>query len=129
MAQVTFYGLKPLLQRDRQVLSAAVQAALMAAFTLPEGKCFQRFIGLDAEDFIYPADRSERYTIIEISCFEGRSDEAKRALIRLLYEEVGLRVGIDAQDIEITLFETPKANWGIRGKVADELALAYRVSI
>nr|WP_297461503.1 tautomerase family protein [uncultured Halomonas sp.] len=119
MPQVKFYGLKAPLRRDREALSAAVQAALVTAFAVSEDKCFQRFIGLDAEDFIYPADRSERYTIIEISCFEGRSAEARRALIRLAYEEIGLRVGIGAQDVEITLFETPKANWGIGGKVAD----------
>ncbi|MBP6190480.1 MAG: tautomerase family protein, partial [Acinetobacter sp.] len=36
---------------------------------------------------------------------------------------------ISAQDVEITIFETPKSNWGIRGKNADELNLNYKVNI
>ena len=32
-------------------------------------------------------------------------------------------------DIEITIFETPKANWGIRGLPGNELRLNYTVDI
>jgi hypothetical protein len=38
-------------------------------------------------------------------------------------------VGIEPQDVEITIFETPPANWGIRGRCGDELALDYDVSV
>ncbi|MFW2759274.1 tautomerase family protein, partial [Acinetobacter baumannii] len=31
--------------------------------------------------------------------------------------------------IVITIFETPKDNWGIRGKNADELLFIYQVNI
>ena len=31
------------------------------------------------------------------------------------------------QDLEIVILESPRGNWGIRGKVGDELQLAYRV--
>jgi hypothetical protein len=36
---------------------------------------------------------------------------------------------LKADDLEITIFETPRANWGIRGKPGDELALGYRVDV
>ena len=84
---------------------------------------------MEREDFFYPSDRSDRYTIIEISMFEGRSQESKGALIRMLYERIGRVVGISAQDIEITMFETPMQNWGIRGVVGDQLNLTYRVNV
>jgi len=35
--------------------------------------------------------------------------------------------GVPVEAVEITIVETPKANWGIRGKVGDELALTYKV--
>ncbi|OAD23186.1 transglutaminase-like protein [Candidatus Thiomargarita nelsonii] len=38
-------------------------------------------------------------------------------------------MGIEPQDIEITLFETPMSNWGIQGMPGDELALNYKVKI
>jgi Tautomerase enzyme len=39
------------------------------------------------------------------------------------------RCGIAPQDVEITVFETPRANWGIRGVPGDELALGYKVDV
>lgn len=91
---------------------------------LPEDKRFHRFLLLDADDFICP-QRSERYLIIEIICFSGRSDAAKKALIREIYD----RSGYDPQDVEITIIEMPPQNWGIRGVPADELALPYKVEV
>ncbi len=67
-------------------LSDIVHECLVEAFGLPKDKRFQRFFGLDQGDFVYPAGRSERYTIVEISLFEGRSVDAKKAFIRALYE-------------------------------------------
>ena len=61
--------------------------------------------------------------------FEGRSVEAKKELIRGIYQNLESAAGITAQDIEITITETPKHNWGIRGKPGDELALNYKVEV
>jgi phenylpyruvate tautomerase PptA (4-oxalocrotonate tautomerase family) len=61
--------------------------------------------------------------------FEGRSIETKKHFISLLFERIyeELRIGVD--DIEITIFETPRHNWGIRGKHGDELDLSYKVTV
>jgi len=61
--------------------------------------------------------------------FEGRSVAAKRALIQALIDKLKAHADIDAQDIEITLFETPKVNWGIRGMNGEDLALGYKVDV
>jgi len=129
MAQITIYGLRNHLDRVRPELSDVIHACAVEALELPEGKRFHRFIGLDAADFIYPGDRGERYTIIEISIFEGRSIETKKRLIRLLFERLEIGCGIVPQDVEITIFETPRHNWGIRGLPGDELTLGYTVAI
>ena len=34
-----------------------------------------------------------------------------------------------AEDLEITISETPRHNWGIRGLPADELGLTYEVNV
>ncbi|WP_136067907.1 tautomerase family protein [Modicisalibacter radicis] len=117
MVQVKCYGHRAALEGNREALSTAVQAALGTAFGVSGQQCFQRFIGLEAADFIHPDDRSEQYTIIEIVCREGRASEAKKALIRLLYDEIAQRAGIGAADVEIILFETPASQWGIDGRV------------
>lgn len=129
MAQVKIYALTTTINAYRVVLSTAIHRAIVEALSYPVEKKFQRFITLDADDFIYPADRSHNYLIIEISMFEGRSIDTKKALIRLLFNYIQQDVGINPQDIEITLYETPKNHWGIRGLCGDELALNYKVTL
>ncbi|MDE2718564.1 MAG: tautomerase family protein [Chloroflexota bacterium] len=129
MAQVKVFGLRSKLQGIRQELSETIHSCVVDALDFPSEKRFHRFFPLDREDFLFPPDRSDRYTIIEISMFEGRSQESKGTLIRMLYERIGRDIGIPAQDIEITIFESPMQNWGIRGRVGDELKLSYRVDV
>lgn len=127
MAQVKIYGEHSHLRRMRDRLSKAIHATAMDVLGLPANKRFHRFIGIDREDFIYPSDRSGAYTIVEISLFEGRSDETKRAFLQSLMHRVCDETGLVPADLEITLFETPKHHWGIRGAIADELVLPYAV--
>jgi 4-oxalocrotonate tautomerase family enzyme len=129
MAQVKVFGLRNSLVANRGKLSSAIHEAIVSALAFPPEKKFQRFIAFDSEDFFFPVDRSERYTVIEISMFEGRTIEAKKTLIRSLFENIERDVGIAPNDVEITIFETPKHNWGIRGRLADELALNYKVNV
>jgi phenylpyruvate tautomerase PptA (4-oxalocrotonate tautomerase family) len=127
MAQVTIYGRRDHFDQHRPRLSETIHQCLVEALALPPDKRFQRFIGLATEDFLYPPDRSEQYTIIEISMFEGRTTETKKQLIRLLFARLAANLQIAPQDVEITIFETPRAHWGIRGQLGDELHLNYTV--
>lgn len=129
MAQVKIFGLRHSLENSRTAISQAIHSSVMEAFEYPPEKKFHRFIALDKEDFIFPQDRSEHYIIIEISIFEGRSAQAKKTLIRLLYERIPQLSGITPQDIEITIFETPRHSWGIRGMPGDEVGLNYKVEV
>ncbi len=129
MAQIKIYGRVTALQEKREAISIGIHQAVMEALAYPPEKRFHRFILLNDEDFLHPSDRSEQYLIIEISMFEGRSVEAKKRLINLIYRNLKAQAEIDAQDVEITIFETPRTNWGIRGKPGDELALNYKVDV
>ncbi|MBB6730000.1 tautomerase family protein [Cohnella sp. CBP 2801] len=126
MAQVKIYGIRERLRAIRETLSDIVHQCLVEEFGLPEEDRFQRFIGLAKDDFFYPSDRSEHYTIVEITLFEGRSAESKKNLIRLLYERMSA-CGLTEKDLEIVLIESPRANWGIRGLPGDELESFDRV--
>jgi len=129
MAQIKIYGIRERLNPVKQKLSDTIHSCVVEAFQYPVDKRFHRFIPMERENFVYPQDRSDAYTIIEISIFEGRSVEAKKELIRLLFKRIEQQVGIKPNDVEITIFETPKHNWGIRGLPGDELQLSYRVNV
>jgi 4-oxalocrotonate tautomerase family enzyme len=127
MAQIIIYSHRQNLVGRKKSISDTLHACVTAALGLPADKRFHRFIALDDEDFVHPPDRSSRYTIIEISMFEGRSKETKKELIRLIFRRFEEELGIAPQDVEITIHESPRENWGIRGKPGDELALSYKV--
>lgn len=101
----------------------------MNALHYPADKRIHRFLLMEEEDFVYTLDRSKEYTIIEISLVEGRSAEAKKKLIPLLFEHIHDQAGISPRNVEITIFETPVQNWGIRGLPGDELALDYKINV
>ncbi|WP_127937036.1 tautomerase family protein [Nonomuraea polychroma] len=124
MAQVKMYGRRDVWSGRQREISDLVQSCLVSAWGLPEDKRFHRFLLLDADDFVCP-QRSDRYLIVEVVCFTGRTDDAKRALIRALYD----KWPHDPEDLELTIIEMPKVNWGIRGVPADELTLSYKVEV
>lgn len=128
MAQIKIYGLKSALEGRRDAISDAIHGAVMEHLGLPREKRFHRFLALEPEDFVFPADRSASYLILEISMFEGRAVDTKKALIRGLFANLGA-LGLAASNVEITIFETPRSNWGIRGKPGDELGLSYTVEV
>ncbi|MDP7775142.1 tautomerase family protein [Acinetobacter nosocomialis] len=129
MSQVKIYANEQTIMQYREMLSHAIHQALIEELKYPIEKRFQRFISLKPENFIYPSDRSQHYVIIELSMFTGRSTEAKKRLIQTLFSNIQQYCRINPQDIEITIFETPKENWGIRGQNADELHLNYQVNV
>ncbi|HCF30298.1 MAG TPA: tautomerase family protein [Cyanobacteria bacterium UBA11049] len=129
MSQVKIYGIRKYLNPIKQKLSDVIHSCVVDALQYPVDKRAHRFFLLDADDFFYPAGRTDKYTIIEFSMFEGRSVETKKQLIRLLFDRVQHEIGILPQDLEITIFETPKHNWGFRGLPGDEHTLNYQVEV
>jgi phenylpyruvate tautomerase PptA (4-oxalocrotonate tautomerase family) len=127
MAQVKVYGNRSVWGERRAEVSDALHEALVRTWQLPQDKRFHRFLLLDDGDLVAP--RSDAYLVVEIVCFTGRSREAKRALIAALYDDVAPRLGLDVNDLEIVIVESPKENWGIRGMAGDELTLSYRVDV
>jgi len=129
MAQIKIFGLREHLNPIKQRLSDTIHSCVVDALQYPPDKRAHRFFPLERADFIYPTGRSDRYTIVEISMFEGRSVEAKKQLIRLMFERMQRDCGIAPQDLEMTIFETPRHNWGFRGLPGDEHQLNYKVDV
>ncbi|WP_327088983.1 tautomerase family protein [Nonomuraea sp. NBC_01738] len=124
MAQLKIYGRREVWAGRQRELSDWLHACVREAWGLPEDKRFHRFLLLDADDLVAP-QRSADYLIVEVVCFTGRSEEAKRTLIRKFYE----KAPVSHDDLEIVIMDMPKVNWGIRGVPADELALPYKVEV
>ena len=107
----------------------AVQSALREALKIPEYDRTLRLIEHPATHFAVPPGRSEKYTLVEITMFSGRSMNAKRALYQAIVRHLSA-AGVPANDIKITLIETPPENWGLRGGIpASEIDLGFKIDV
>jgi phenylpyruvate tautomerase PptA (4-oxalocrotonate tautomerase family) len=129
MAQIKIYGIKEKLAPVRERLSEVIHECVMEALQFPADKRAHRFFLMEKEDMLYPAGRTDAYTIIEISMIEGRTIEARRKLIRLLFDKIRDQVNIQHEDVEICIQESPACNWGFRGMHGDEVKLNYKINV
>ncbi len=129
MAQVKVYGIKEKLAPVRERLSDVIHECVVEALQLPPDKRAHRFFLMDADDMFCPGGRTDAYTIIEITLIAGRSVDAKKRLIRLLFDKIRVQIGIQHQDVEICIQESPACNWGVRGMHGDEVKLNYKIDV
>lgn len=126
---IRIYGIKEKLNPIKAKLSDVINQCMVDALSFPDNKRAHRFIPMNSEDFYYPEGRSDAYTVVEISMMEGRSVEAKKELIHLLFQRIESELGILPVDVEITITESPACNWGFRGVTGDEAKLNYKVNV
>lgn len=129
MAQIKIYGIKDTLNPIKRQLSDVIHACVMEALQFPADKRAHRFFPMEKEDFFYPAGRTDSYIIIEITMITGRTVEAKKKLVRLLFERIKAELGISHQDVEVCIYESPAHNWGFRGMHGDEITLNYKINV
>ena len=112
---------------ERQHLFQAVHDALMEAFRIPDDDRTQRIV--EPENFEIPPGSSDRYTLIEITAFPGRSADAKRNLYRTLVQKLG-EITIDPMDVSVVILEPGLESWGVRGgRSAADVDLGFSLDV
>lgn len=129
MAHFKIYGRTAHLLSAHGKIGELVHAAAVRTLKLPREKRFQRFIGFEDWQFVHPPDRSERYLLIEVLMFTGRSIATKKALVRALMDDLTRELDLNPCDVEVTILESPREHWGVRGQHGDELQLPYKVEL
>lgn len=97
-----------------QALISALHDAQCEALRVPADDLQIRYIAHAPEHFAIPPGRSALYTLVEVTLFPGRSDDAKRALYRGIVQRFA-HLGIPPDDIFIVLHEPPLSNWAFKG--------------
>ncbi len=101
----------------------------MEGLKTPEWDRTIRLFVHEPHRFAIPPGKDERYTLVTVDLFSGRSLDAKKALYRALVKNLGA-CGIPADHVKILLRESPPENWGIRGGVpASEVDLGFRIDV
>lgn len=114
----------------KKAILNGVHSALVEAFKIPDYDRNQRIYELDPEGIELPTNKTEQFTLIEITAFKGRSDLAKKNLFKSIVNNLQASPGISGDDIMIIIHEPPLENWGIRGgKPANEVDLGFNIEV
>jgi phenylpyruvate tautomerase PptA (4-oxalocrotonate tautomerase family) len=129
MPNVTIEVKKQYLKQQEEAIVNAVHAALMEGLKTPEWDRTIRLIVHSPHRFATPPNTDERYTLVDIDLFAGRSLEAKKVLYRTVVKNLGA-LGIPPDHIKVLLRESTADNWGVRGGVpASEVDLGFKVDV
>jgi phenylpyruvate tautomerase PptA (4-oxalocrotonate tautomerase family) len=117
------------LSADKAGLLNAIHAAAVEALRIPDEDRTQILTEHPADAFDIPPGKGERFTLVEITMFAGRSLDAKRHLYRAVVRNLG-RLGVPPSDVLIALREVALENWGIRGGTpASDVDLGFEVDV
>lgn len=100
----------------KKTLLDAVHTALERAIGIENWDRFQRLYELEPDCFERSPEKSDQFTVIEITMFPGRTKAQKAAIFAEIVRELGEKLGISAPDIFIVLQEPPNENWGLAGR-------------
>jgi phenylpyruvate tautomerase PptA (4-oxalocrotonate tautomerase family) len=116
-------------QEVKRAVLDAVHQALVTAFKVPDWDRNQRIIEYNTDDFEASADKGERFTIVTIDAFAGRSLEAKRHLYRELASRLEA-AGIPQTELIVVVHDVPLENWGVRGgQAACDVDLGFKIQV
>ena len=114
---------------EKKALLEAVHSALVEAIKIPDNDRTQRLCEYSPEDFEIPPTRSDKYPLIEITMFPGRSTDAKRQLYKTIVRNLE-PLGIAPKDVFIVLHEPAMESWSPRdGIPATEMNLGFKVNV
>lgn len=107
----------------RQAIFDSLYQAMREALNVPEDDQFMTIREHDAANFRYGASylgiaRSDDLVYIQITVFDTRTAEQKKALFRRAVELLGESPGIQPGDVFVNILEASKENWSLGNGVA-----------
>lgn len=114
---------------EKKVLLNGIHNALVDAFEIPERDRVQRLDEYSENEFEIPNDRTDKFTVIEITILPGRSFDAKKKLYQLIFSHLKT-LGYNDNDAVVVLYEPELNNWGVRGGLtASEIDLGFNLKV
>ena len=102
----------------RQAIFDGLYRAMRETFDVPEDDRFMTISEHDAANFRYGAScfgvaRSDDLVFIQITVFNTRTAEQKKALFRRTAELLGENPGIRPENVFLNVLESAKENWSV----------------
>ena len=104
-------------QSYRQAIFDGLYRAMREALSVPEDDQFMTISEHDPANFRYGSAfgivRSDDLVFIQITVFNTRTAEQKKALFRRIAELLGESPGIRPEDVFVNVLEAAKENWSV----------------
>nr|WP_249133614.1 MULTISPECIES: tautomerase family protein [unclassified Bradyrhizobium] len=101
----------------RQAILDSLYRAMREALNVPEDDQFMTITEHDAANFRYGTAfgivRSDDLVFIQITVFDTRTAEQKKALFRRIADLLGERPGIRPEDVFVNVLDAAKENWSV----------------
>ena len=106
----------------RQAIFDSLYRAMRETLNVPEDDQFMTISEHDASNFrygnAYGVTRSADVVYIQITVFNTRTAEQKKALFRRIAELLGENPGIRPQNVFVTVLDAAKENWSVGNGLA-----------
>lgn len=86
----------------KAALLAGARAAVTRAFGVPDGRVVVRVAETPADDVGLPSCRTDRFTLVDVLAYEGRTPELKRALSAALRDAYAADPGIEPSEVAVS---------------------------
>lgn len=107
----------------------AIYFAVQAALKVPDWDRTVRLVEHEPDRFPPPPGKGERFTLVNVTMFHGRSMDAKRSLYAGIVSGLE-RLGVSPGDTMIYLTEVPMENMAVFGpRPASEVDLGFSVNV
>lgn len=113
---------------EETALIEAVHDAMVEALKIPVTDRIVRLIVHEPHRFVVDPGKDERFTLITIDLFEGRSLKAKASLYAALVRNLE-PLGIPANHVKTLLRDVPRENFGIRGLPSSDIDLGFEIDV
>jgi 4-oxalocrotonate tautomerase len=102
----------------RQAILDNLYRAMRETLNVPEGDQFMTLTEHDAPNFrnggsCFGVERSDDVVFIQITVFNTRTFEQKKALFQRTAELLGENPGIRPEDVFVNILESAKENWSV----------------
>ncbi|MBR1228886.1 MULTISPECIES: tautomerase family protein [unclassified Bradyrhizobium] len=101
----------------RQAILDSLYRAMREALNVPEDDQFMTITEHDAANFRYGTAfgivRSDDLVFIQITVFDTRTAEQKKALFRRIADLLGERPGIRPEDVFVNVLDAARENWSV----------------
>ena len=115
LLHISLHAGKP--EAYRQAIFDGLYRAMREALGVPEDDQFMTISEHDAANFRYgtafDVARSDDLVYIQITVFNSRTAEQKKALFRRMAELLGDNPGIRPEDVFVVVHEAAKENWSV----------------